>query len=159
MGCSESELDAGLYPQGFFMPQFTQPYIGGQQAFLPQPTPVTFGAFSSSDQDSSRYFSNSLSNPYGAGSVYKVDGLMNPYSQFGSKYSNDSWTNKYATNAPKIYDSEGNYHGRLSSNKYDADSTSNPYGRYGSKYSSDSINNPYGAGSKYGDTLYVYPAN
>ena len=48
-----------------------------------------------------------------------------------------------------LYDSEGNYRGRLSSNPYDPESTSNPYGRYGSAYSAESINNPYGAGSPY----------
>lgn len=96
----------------------------------------------------------SLSNPYGAGSPYKADGLMNPYSQSGSRYSNKSWTNPYATDAPKIYSEDGTYHGRLSTNKYDPDSTSNPYGRYGSKYSSESINNPYGAGNPYSGTKY-----
>jgi hypothetical protein len=43
------------------------------------------------------YDTNCLDNPYGAGSPYKSDGLMNPYSQYGSKYSNKSWTNPYAT--------------------------------------------------------------
>jgi hypothetical protein len=57
------------------------------------------------------YDPNCLSNPYGAGSPYKADGLMNPYSQYGSQYSNQSWTNPYATDAPKIYDQNGNYHG------------------------------------------------
>lgn len=99
---------------------------------------------------------NCLSNPYGAGSPYKPNGLMNPYSERGSPYSNKSWTNPYATDAPKLYDSQGNYRGRLSSNPYDADSTSNPYGRYGSPYSSDSINNPYGAGNPYSrNNIYV----
>ena len=96
-----------------------------------------------------RYDPNSLANPYGAGSPYKADGLMNPYSQYGSRYSNKSWRNPYATDAPKLYDQQGNYRGKLSKNQYDADSTSNPYGRYGSKYSPDSINNPYGAGNPY----------
>ena len=50
---------------------------------------------------------------------------------------------------PSLYDSSGNYRGKLSSNPYDPDSVSNPYGRYGSEYSPDSINNPYGAGSPY----------
>lgn len=76
---------------------------------------------------------NCLSNPYGAGSPYKADGLMNPYSRYGSPYSNQSWRNPYATDAPKLYDSNGNYRGKLSSNPYDPDSTSNPYGRYGSQ--------------------------
>ncbi len=95
------------------------------------------------------YLSESIANPYGAGSPYKADGVKNPYSEYGSQYSNNSVSNPYATNAPKLYDSEGNYRGRLSSNPYDPESTSNPYGRYGSEYSAESINNPYGAGSRY----------
>ena len=77
------------------------------------------------------YDLNCLDNPYGAGSPYKSDGLMNPYSQYGSPYSNKSWRNPYATDAPKIYDGQGNYRGKLSTNPYDPDSISNPYGRYG----------------------------
>jgi hypothetical protein len=95
------------------------------------------------------YDARCLNNPYGAGSPYKPDGLMNPYSQYGSKYSNKSWTNPYATDAPRIYDSQGNYRGRLSTNKYAPDSVSNPYGKYGNPYSPQSINNPYGAGNPY----------
>jgi hypothetical protein len=107
----------------------------------------------------SRYDPNSLANPYGAGSPYKADGLMNPYSQNGSPYSNNSWRNPYATDAPKLYDSEGNYRGKLSTNPYDPDYTSNPYGRYGSPYSPDSINNPYGAGNPYSaKPIYVMPS-
>jgi hypothetical protein len=106
-----------------------------------------------------RYDPNSLANPYGAGSPYKADGLMNPYSQYGSEYSNKSWKNPYATDAPKLYDSQGRYRGKLGGNKYDPDSTSNPYGQYGSKHSPDSINNPYGAGSPYStETIYVVPS-
>ncbi len=105
------------------------------------------------------YDLNCLNNPYGAGSPYKSDGLNNPYSQYGSPYSNKSHTNPYATDAPKLYDSDGKYRGRLSNNPYDPDSTSNPYGRYGSKYSSDSINNPYGAGNPYSNKpIYVVPS-
>lgn len=100
-----------------------------------------------------------LNNPYGAGNPYKPDGLNNPYSQYGSPYSNKSHTNPYATDAPKLYDSQGNYRGRLSNNPYDPDSTSNPYGRYGSRYSPDSINNPYGAGNPYNpQPIYVVPS-
>jgi TPR repeat protein len=98
-----------------------------------------------------------INNPYGAGSSYKSDGLMNPYSIYGSKNSNQSWTNPYATDAPKLYDKDGNYRGRLSSNRNDLDSTSNPNGRYGNKYSPESINNPYGAGNPYSNKVYVQP--
>lgn len=105
------------------------------------------------------YDQNCLNNPYGAGSPYKADGLNNPYSQYGSPYSNKSHTNPYATDAPKLYDSQGKYRGKLSNNPYDPDSTSNPYGRYGSRYSLDSINNPYGAGNPYSnDPIYVVPS-
>ena len=101
------------------------------------------------DYSANKYNPNSTANPYGAGSCYNANSVNNPYGQYGSRYSSKSATNPYATDAPKLYDSRGNYRGKLSSNPYDADSTSNPYGRYGSPYSSESINNPYGAGSPY----------
>ncbi|SEE29182.1 hypothetical protein SAMN05444161_5343 [Rhizobiales bacterium GAS191] len=104
------------------------------------------------------YDPNCLNNPYGAGSPYAPNGLMNPYSPYGSPYSNQSWTNPYATQAPRLYDQNGNFRGNLSANIYDPDSVSNPYGRYGSPYSADSPNNPYGAGNPYsGAPLYVVP--
>ena len=105
------------------------------------------------------YDSRCINNPYGAGNPYNPDSLNNPYGRYGSPYSNESAKNPYATNAPKLYDQDGNYRGRLSANPYDPDSTSNPYGRYGSPYSSDSINNPYGAGNPYGRPLTVVPQN
>ena len=95
------------------------------------------------------YLPSSTSNPYGTGSKYNPNSVNNPYGKYGSKYSNTSARNPYATSAPKLYDQDGNYRGKLSSNPYDPDSISNPYGRYGSKYSPDSINNPYGAGNPY----------
>ena len=105
------------------------------------------------------YDPDCLDNPYGAGSPYKSDGLMNPYSEYGSPYSNKSWTNPYATDAPKIYDEQGNYRGKLSTNPYDPDSVSNPYGEYGSPYSSESLNNPYGAGNPYSnEEFHVVPS-
>jgi hypothetical protein len=104
------------------------------------------------------YDPNCINNPYGAGNPHKPDGLMNPYSKYGSPYNSQSWTNPHATNAPKLYDQNGNYRGRLSTNPYHPDSTSNPYGRYGNRYSPNSINNPYGAGNPYGNNkIYVRP--
>ena len=96
-----------------------------------------------------------LNNPYGAGNPYKGDGLMNPYSEHGSRYSDKSWTNPNANNTPRIYDNQGNYRGKLSNNPNDPDSISNPYGQYGSSTSPDSINNPYGAGNPYNGPLSV----
>jgi Protein of unknown function (DUF1016). len=98
---------------------------------------------------------NLSNNPYAPnsssrmGNEYDSNSVNNKYGRYGSPYSNESANNPYATNAPKLYDSQGNYHGKLSANPYDPDSTSNPYGKYGSPYSSESINNPYGAGSAY----------
>jgi hypothetical protein len=101
------------------------------------------------------YIGNLSSNPYApnstsaTGSQYNSDSVTNQYGRYGSPYSNESANNPYATDPPKLYDSNGNYRGKLSSNQYDPESVSNPYGRYGSRYSSDSINNPNGAGSPY----------
>jgi len=68
--------------------------------------------------------------------------MPQPPGTFSNPYGNDF-------NSPKMYDSQGGYHGNLNANPYDPNSVVNPYGRYGSPYSSDSINNPYGAGSPY----------
>jgi hypothetical protein len=119
---------------------------------------LSYGQYPLGDLNAGPYDDNSLSNPYGAGSPYRQDGLMNPYSRYGSPYSDYSWTNPYATNPPRIYTQSGRYLGELSSNPYASDSISNPYGRYGSPFSSDSINNPYGYGSPYStQRLYVWP--
>lgn len=111
------------------------------------------------------YDPNSTANPYGAGSPFRADGVKNPFGTYGSPSSSKSATNPYATDAPKLYDSQGNYRGKLSANPYDPDSVSNPYGRYGSQFSSDSIHNKFGAGSPfrtdspnnpYGSGLEIY---
>ena len=44
------------------------------------------------------------SNPLGAGSPFKPDGLNNPFSPYGSPFSNQSATNPFATDAPRLYD-------------------------------------------------------
>ena len=111
--------------------------------------------YSASAQDYLGQYSNNPYAPNSTGNSFGTYGnpygntVTNPYGKYGSPYSNSSATNPYATSAPKLYDSQGNYRGRLSNNPYDPDSISNPYGRYGSKFSSDSINNPYGAGSRF----------
>src|SRR5512135_203190 len=74
---------------------------------------------------SNPYDPNSTSNPYGAGNPYDPNSINNPYGKYGNPYSNESANNPYATDAPKLYDQEGNYRGKLSNNPYDPDSTSN----------------------------------
>ena len=98
------------------------------------------------DLSANPYAPDSTSNPYGAGSPFKPDGINNPFSPYGSPSSNRSATNLFATDAPRLYDQQGHYRGKLTTNPYDPDSTSNPFGRYGNPYSSESLNNPYGAG-------------
>ena len=104
------------------------------------------------------YDLNCINNPYGAGNPYKVDGLMNPYSLYGSPYSNRSWTNPFATEPPKIYDRQGNYRGRLSTNPFHPDSISNPFGRYGNPYSYENLIRRYGVGIPYStEEYYIVP--
>ena len=103
------------------------------------------------------YNPDSTSNPFWAGSPFTPDGINNPFSPYGSRFSNQSATNPYATDAPKLYDQQGNYRGKLSTNPYDPDSTSNPYGRYGSPFSPDSIKNPFGAGNPYSPSSPTNP--
>jgi hypothetical protein len=91
----------------------------------------------------------SSSNPFGKGSPFAPNGINNPYSPYGSPFSNKSATNPFATDAPRLYDQQGNYRGKLSANPYDPDSTSNQFGRYGSPFSPDSLNNQFGAGSPF----------
>jgi hypothetical protein len=92
---------------------------------------------------------DSVANELGAGSPYRAESIKNPYGVYGSPYSARSVSNPYATQAPLLFDSQGNFRGTLSSNPYDPDSVSNPYGRYGNPFSAESIHNPYGAGNPY----------
>jgi len=90
---------------------------------------------------------NSIFNdigPYGSLSPTSPRNELSPY---GSPISPYSATNPLAIDAPRLYDQEGQYRGKLSTNTLDQDSISNPLGRYGNPLSPDSINNPLGAGN------------
>ena len=91
------------------------------------------------------YAPNSTANPHGRGSPHAPNSVTNPFGHYGSPFSKQSATNPYATDAPSLYDQQGNYRGKLSANPYDPDSTNNPYGA-GSPYRPDSPTNPYGSG-------------
>ena len=93
------------------------------------------------------YAPNSTGNQNGVyGSPYGP-GINNPYGA-GSQYGS---TGTYSNGGPKLYDSNGDFHGNVNSNPYDPNSVSNPYGQYGSPYSPNSVNNPNGVyGSPYG---------
>lgn len=92
---------------------------------------------------------DSTANPFGKGSQFVPNGINNPFSSYGSPFSNKSATNPVATEAPKLYDQQGNYRGKLSANPFDADSTGNQFGRYGSPFSPDSLTNQFGAGNPF----------
>jgi hypothetical protein len=98
---------------------------------------TAFIAAASCTSAEAQYLGNYTANPY-----VGPPALPQPPGTFSNPYGNSS-------NSPKLYDSQGGYHGNLNANPYDPDSVANPYGRYGSQYSPDSINNPYGAGSPY----------
>jgi hypothetical protein len=93
--------------------------------------------------------SDSMANPFGKGSPFALTGVNHPFSSYGSPFSNTSASILFATDAPKLYDQQGNYRGKLSTNPFEADSTSNPVGRYGAPFSQDSVKNPFGAGSPF----------
>jgi hypothetical protein len=101
------------------------------------------------DLSANPFHANSLANPFGAGSPFAHNSPANRFGPYGSPFSNRSATNPVATQAPRLYDQEGNYRGRLSVNPFDQESISNPFGRYGSPFSSDSVNNTFGPGSPF----------
>ena len=48
--------------------------------------------------------SGSTADPFGAGSPFKPDGINNQFSHYGSPFSNQSATNPFTTDAPRLYD-------------------------------------------------------
>ena len=120
--------------------------------------PVTAHAEYLGNLSANEFDANSTTNPFGAGSPYSSNSVTNEFGICGNPYSNRSATNPpYATNAPRLYDQQGNYRGKLSTNQFDPDSVSNPYGRYGIPYSPDSLNNQFGAGNPYSPSSPTNP--
>ena len=106
-----------------------------------------------------RYNLNSPSNVYGPyGSPYSPQSVNNPYGEYGSRYTVDGAKNQYTFGGAKIFGGDGEFLGRLNSNRFDPQSVSNPYGLYGSRFSPKSINNPYGIyGSPYSSLSATNP--
>ena len=111
--------------------------------------PFTVHAEDLGELSANPYNPNSTANPFGAGNPFNPNSVTNPFSPYGNPFSNQSATNRFATDAPRLYDQQGNYRGNLSANPFDPNSTSNPFGQYGNPYSPDSLNNPYGAGNPF----------
>ena len=75
--------------------------------------------------DCGRYDSDSICNEYGSyGSKYSSDSVFNEYGTYGSKYSSSSPWNKYSSSddVPKAIDSQGNFYGYFTINKYRSNS-------------------------------------
>ena len=85
--------------------------------------PLSASAEYLGDLSANPFDSDSTANPFGAGSPFKPDGINNSFSPYGNPFSNQSATNPFATDAPRLYDQQGNYRGKLSTNPYDPDST------------------------------------
>lgn len=90
---------------------------------------------------------NSIFNDVGPNGNLAPTSPRNSIGVYGRPISPYSATNPLATEAPRLYDQEGNCRGKLSTNTLDPDSVSNPLGRYGSSLSPESLNNPLGAGN------------
>lgn len=90
---------------------------------------------------------NSIFNDIGPYGSLSPTSPRNELGLYGSPISPYSATNPLATDAPRLYDREGHYRGKLSTNTLDPDSINNPLGRYGSPLSPDSLNNPLGPGN------------
>lgn len=59
------------------------------------------------------YAPDSTANPSGAGSLFKPDGVNNPYHPYDSPFTNQSATNPFATEVPRLYAQQGHYRGKL----------------------------------------------
>lgn len=69
--------------------------------------------------NASEYDSESIWNEYGSyGSKYNSNSIWNEYGRYGSSYSSYSPFNEYATYPPIIVDSQGNFYGYFTLNKY-----------------------------------------
>jgi len=67
------------------------------------PLPLSVHAEDLGELSANPYNPDSTSNPYGAGSPFKLDGINNPFSPYGSPFSNQSATNPFATDAPRLF--------------------------------------------------------
>ena len=109
--------------------------------------PVTVHAEYLGDFSTNGLNPNSTLNDVGPYGTLSLSSPRNPIGIYGSPISPYSANNPLAIDAPRLYDQQGNYRGKLSTNHLDPDSISNPIGRYGSPLSPDSLNNSLGAGN------------
>src|SRR5262245_43456319 len=104
--------------------------------------PITAQAEYLGDLSANELNPNSIFNDVSAYGSLSPTSPRNSVGVYGSPVSPYSATNPLAVDAPRLYDQDGNYRGKLSTNPLDPESVSNPLGRYGSQLSPDSLNNP-----------------
>ena len=81
--------------------------------------PVSLQAEDLGNLSANPYDADSTANPFGKGSPFAPNGINNTYSPYGSPFSNSSATNPFVTQAPKLYDEQGRYRGKLSATPFD----------------------------------------
>ncbi len=90
-----------------------------------------FGLVYIGDLNTNEFDLNSVHNEFGTyGSPYSIYSINNEFGKYGSPYSIYSANNPYTLLAPKLYDTNGVYLGKLSANKFDVESISNPASIY-----------------------------
>jgi hypothetical protein len=120
----------GYVPQGGFQPQpFAPSYVppngGGalQPAFTNSPRLLLFGGddhkvFLGSPTDG-KFSTDSIFNEFGDyGSKFANDSIWNQFGEYGSKFSDHSPWNKFANAPPVVVDTEGNFYGYFTENRY-----------------------------------------
>jgi len=75
--------------------------------------PLTVQAEYLGNLSTNEFDPNSIANPFGAGNPFSSNSVTNEFGIYGSPYSNQSATNPYATDAPRLYDQQGTYRGTL----------------------------------------------
>ena len=107
-------------------PQYANAFLQGFSNGIAQQNNIKLMIFGGMNNESylgclscSEYATDSILNEYGTyGSKYSINSIWNAYGNFGSKYSQYSPWNLYATNPPVIVDSDGNFYGYFTINKY-----------------------------------------
>lgn len=84
--------------------------------FLLLLAPLSSSAKDLGELSANAYQQNSTANPFGAGSPFAPNGINNTFSPYGSPFSKQSARNPFATDAPRLYDQQGHYRGKLSAN-------------------------------------------
>src|SRR5688500_17135165 len=82
----KANVPAGYYRPGYYQSFGQTADSANDHVLVPVTKPILTETKTIGTLNANRYDPNSLANPYGAGNPYKADGLMNPYSEYGSPF-------------------------------------------------------------------------